>query len=292
MRQTLQLGYGARLLLTLGVALCCLVAASITISIINIAFGDSQGTLLASNALQEVVAFMLPSFVVAYALSPRPGQWLKIENTGGLSSWGWMAVIMLAVLPMMNCVIDWNESWVFPEGINALMRKMEDEAMAMTNKMLAGDSGGMLLLEILLVGVLTGFSEEIFFRGTLMKVIASNGMSRHLAIWITAIIFSAVHFQFFGFVPRMLLGAFFGYLYYWTSSLWVAAGAHALNNSLAVVGVWLTNRGETNWIEKIGTSENLPYTAMLSCLTVAILIFVWRRHKSVRRVAYEKGSQL
>ncbi len=82
----------------------------------------------------------------------------------------------------------------------------------------------------------------IFFRGALQRIMATGGVSAHAAIWIAAFVFSAFHMQFFGFLPRLLIGAFFGYLLWWSGSLWLPVCAHALNNTMALVLEWQRQR--------------------------------------------------
>ena len=111
-------------------------------------------------------------------------------------------------------------------------------------------------------------------------------MKAHIAIWITAIIFSAVHFQFYGFIPRVLLGAFFGYLALWSGSLWLPIFAHALNNSLVVISTWLTKRNTIDIdINKIGTeysSESLLFIAISVIATILGIIILYRYYKQIQ----------
>jgi membrane protease YdiL (CAAX protease family) len=88
-----------------------------------------------------------------------------------------------------------------------------------------------------------------------------------------------MHFQFFGFIPRMLLGALFGYLYYWTGSLWVSAFAHALNNSMAVITAWLDNNGYMSCdLDSIGVATgSFPYMALISLMVTVLLLVNHKR---------------
>ena len=108
-------------------------------------------------------------------------------------------------------------------------------------------------------------------------------MKAHIAIWTTAIIFSAMHFQFYGFIPRVLLGAFFGYLAFWSGSLWLPIFAHALNNSLVVLSTWLVKRNAINIdINKIGTeytSDSLIFIAISVIATTLVIVILYRHYK-------------
>lgn len=131
-------------------------------------------------------------------------------------------------------------------------------------------------MNILVIGVLTGIGEEFFFRGALQRMLVWCRVNHHVAIWTAAFIFSSLHFQFFGFVPRLLLGAFFGYMYWWSGNIWVNSFAHALNNSLVIISTWCINKGYiSEEFDMFGVSDGgIPVFAMLSAISVAVVIIV------------------
>ena len=166
----------------------------------------------------------------------------------------------------MNAIIEWNKSWHLPESFQSLeqfFRQLEDGAEATTNILMNGASIPSLIVSVLIVGVLAGFSEELFFRGALQRILGQTRLNIHVTIWLVAFIFSAFHFQLFGLVPRMLLGAFFGYLLWWSKSLWLPIILHVLNNSIVVIATYLdtegTNTSDANGLNHIGTC--LLYTS-------------------------------
>ena len=114
------------------------------------------------------------------------------------------------------------------------MKAMEASAMALTERFLAADGIGGLLLNLGLMALLPALAEEMSFRGVLQGVLSPQRHT-HVAIWVTAFIFSAIHMQFYGFIPRMMMGALFGYVFVWTGSLWVPIVMHFINNGIAVV---------------------------------------------------------
>ena len=141
-----------------------------------------------------------------------------------------------------------------------------------------------LLLNFIMIGFLAGLGEELLFRGTLQNMILRKYHNPHLAVWLAAIIFSAFHLQFFGFLPRMVLGAVFGYIYLWTNNLWIPAGMHTLFNSITIFGSYLYQhniiRTDT---DELGTSDN-PFViaGSLTLMLLGLSYFYFRTKKSVK----------
>lgn len=279
-----QLSYGRRITLMLLLFFVALISASVLIqSISSMLPASTRDNLLTCSAVQNLVMFILPAFATALFVSTQPISLLGLNR-----SIRWRAVlgillIYIAALPALNQIIYWNNELHFPSWFHemeTMMRNMEDAAAQTTQTLLNTTSWMGLLNGILVIGILTGISEELFFRGTLQRVIGSNGMNHHLVIWISAIVFSILHFQFFGFVPRVLLGAFFGYLFYWTGSIWCAALAHAINNSVVVISSFLENRGyAVSEIENFGVTElGFPIWAAISAVITVVIIITTRKY--------------
>ncbi len=191
-----------------------------------------------------------------------------------------MVVVCLVSIPAMNAIVKWNDGLHLPQflsGVEQALRTMEDAAAAMTEKLLAVGTVPMLLFSLLVVAFMAGLSEEMLFRGSLLRIWQLGERTNvHVVIWMVAILFSAVHMQFFGFVPRMLLGAYLGYLLLWTRSLWVPIFAHTLNNGMVVVANFLAARGviDEEAFDAFGVpaAGQFPWLALLSALlTLALL---------------------
>jgi hypothetical protein len=154
--------------------------------------------------------------------------------------------MIVLYMPVSAWAVQWNERFVFPEGWETLeqqVRSMEDLLKELTVFLVNFQSPLEFILGLVVVAVIPGIGEELLFRGVLQNKIAKSTQSIHLAIWVSAFIFSAIHFQFYGFLPRMLLGALFGYLYFWSGSLLVPMFAHFLNNGFTLVWMYLYNKG-------------------------------------------------
>lgn len=200
-----------------------------------------------ATVVQDLLMFILPAVATAVMVTRRPASLLGIDRLPRPSAWIAAALALVVSTPLMSEIIALNDAVSFPPGLQWLeqsLRDLEENATATVELMMGAHTIGNLVVNVLIIGVMTGLAEEMFFRGGLQRLIGSTAAGRHAAIWIAAIVFSALHMQFFGFVPRMLLGAFFGYLLVWTGSLWLPVAMHALNNSIYVVLSYATGSGE------------------------------------------------
>lgn len=231
--------------------------------------------------IQSFGLFILPAYFTAYLLGKSPVQYLHMDKSPTWFQIFAVILILFTATPMMNRIIEWNENLSLPESMAAIeqwMRSREESAAEVTRQLLQMSTFGNLLIVLLLVSILTGIGEEMMFRGIIQRILYAHSHRVHFAIWFCAILFSAVHLQFYGFVPRMLLGAFFGYLVVWTGSLWVPIIAHAFNNGMAVVLSYIYDvpQGESI-IEQFGTADRYSWMAWVSLLLTAALIVLFKR---------------
>lgn len=149
-------------------------------------------------------------------------------------------VTMFAGAPIIDFLLRINE-WFIPENsfMESLFKPMEDGAADMTRSLMTMDNAGSLILNLFLVGFLPSIGEELAFRGVLQPLFARWLKNIHAGVWLSAFVFSAYHLQFYGFLPRLLMGAFFGYLVVWTGSIWPAVLAHLTNNFSTIVYMYL-----------------------------------------------------
>ncbi len=284
----LALTFGMRIGLFVCIFLLCFVIASVLNWFLTYKFGITAASLRISTVLQDLLVFILPALAVSVLVTRVPATFLSIDRKPS-ASLSLLAILTLVVsIPVMNQIIDWNASMSLPhwmQGIEEQIKSAEEAAQASVGVMLGGTSLASLVVTILIVGIFTGLSEELFFRGGLLSLLRSRPMNPHLAIWLTAVIFSALHLQFYGFVPRMLLGAFFGYLVWWSGSLWLPVIAHAFNNSLVALFTWLAQNGICN-----GDLENvhLENSAADLLLTIASLLLSVAAVWAIRALALKK----
>ncbi len=242
--------------------------------------GLSERDLYLWSALaQGVIAFCVPAWFTARFSTDRPWQFLGVAEKVNWRPFIGVILVYILALPAMNQLIVWNENITFPawaSGIEKTLRELEEAGAHATGMMLRMDNVWEFIATLSVVGLVTGFSEELFFRGALQKIFMQSKILPWMAIWATAFIFSAMHFQFFGFVPRLLMGAFFGYVFYWSGSLWPAIFAHALNNSLVVISSWMWGADDGLGIDTLGVVEGGGFPIAALCSLVATILFFWQ----------------
>lgn len=230
-----------------------------------------------SAVLQSVLVFITPALAVAMLSTRFPASLLAVDRLPSLKFTLTAIFTLIVSIPLMNIIIEWNQNLTFPESMSGIVQTFKDlEAKSedSINIMTSGNSAGVLIVNIMIVGIFAGLGEELFFRGGLMRLLGGvKSIGTHKAIWISAIIFSALHLQFFGFVPRMLLGVFFGYLLAWSGSLWLPILMHIINNSIIVTFEWINQTNGTDIdINSIGTGSS---TSNITILTLSVVLTVF-----------------
>lgn len=186
--------------------------------------------------IQQLLIFLAPALLMAVVERQRANQFYGTQ-TPKANLLLLVLMIMFFSTPIMSWVAELNQNMSLPsylKGVERWMRAMEDAGEETTKAILKVDNIGGFAFNILVIALIPAICEEFLFRGALQRTIVRLVKNHHVGIWIGAIVFSAIHFQFFGFLPRMLLGAAFGYIYYWTGSLHYTIFAHFLNNAFAV----------------------------------------------------------
>jgi len=243
-------------------------------------FGDplSLQLLRYFQVLQSFGLFILPVLAAGFFFTGNPFCSLRLDQ--GPKGWVYPALIVLMFisLPMVNWLITLNESMKLPgflQEVESWMKTTEDQATKLTDAFLKMPDASTMLLNLIMIGALPAIGEELLFRGLLQPLLKNWTKNIHLAIFLSAFLFSAMHLQFYGFLPRLILGLMFGYLFYWTGSLWVPVIAHFVNNSAAVIISWL---GQQGWIsgdyEHFGETGNFWFILLSAAATVFLLLLI------------------
>lgn len=200
---------------------------------------------------------------------------------------------IISMVPLISALVTWNAEIQFPSGMaefETTLQKLENDAAALTEKILSGNSFQQFLINLLIIAVLPAIGEEFIFRGVLQKILTDWTKNSFVAILIAGIIFSAFHLQFYGFIPRLLLGIYFGYIFYWSKSIWFAVWAHFLNNALAVSLYFLSLKNISLFPSWFG-EESISIINLITG-TVISFIFVYItwiivRHPSKNQKVYD-----
>lgn len=251
---------------------------------------EKINTLKILQFISSVFSFIIPSILVALLFSSKDWlTYLSLKKSPKILSFILIPLFLFSLMPVMNLIISWNENISFPESMQSLeqsFKAAEESSKHMVNVMISGTSISALIINILLVGLLPAVGEELLFRGVIQKHLAGMFKNPHVAIFIAAFLFSAVHFQFYGFIPRLLLGMIFGYLVYYSGSMWTAIFAHFFNNSMAVIAIFLQNSGKiTENPDNFGTQKgDIAFVVISLILSILTAIIIFRYFKKCHNV--------
>ena len=240
--------------------------------------GMKEGNLLRLTLFtQDLIIFISTPLLTQFFLwkdSTKKSLQLRTPNLIILAL-GVMAIISIS--PLIDVLSTWNQGLQLPESLRSIenwMINTEKAAEVATNTLLNTDSWGGFFMNIIIIAIMAGIGEELMFRGVIQKILIGWTKNIHLGILYTAIIFSAIHFQFYGFVPRMILGMVLGYLYIWSKSLWVPVIAHAINNALTVTFTPNTFNKGNELVKIVSNNQN-----SIGYIVAGIFVFtfcMWR----------------
>ena len=254
--------------------------------------------------IQTTALFLLPPLLMAFLWTKQPLEWLKLKTeTRDARGYGlWAIFLMLMALPAINLVGYFNQQMSLPaflEPLEQWMKTAEANAAHLTEQFLSVTTFDGLIINILLMALLPAVSEELTFRGVLQRLIQTQtneatkrgGNRVHIAIWCSAILFSAIHMQFYGFLPRMLMGALFGYALVWTGSMWIPILMHFTNNAMAVILYFTATRAgwEMEKVDAIGTNDTL-WLGVVSLVLTIIGIYAFRRSTTMSNASSRISS--
>jgi len=245
------------------------------------------------QTIQTIGIFIIPPFIIAWFLHDNPSVFLRYNTRPDLRSIIFVIAIIYFANPFINWLSEINAKLTLPEWmdfVEAWMKNSENQANEITRVFLATDSISTVLTNLLMVAVLPAIGEELLFRGVVQQLLKKKFGNAHTAIWISAAIFSALHLQFFGFLPRLVLGAMFGYMLEWSGTLWLPMIAHFVNNATAVIAYYLMHRGLIdNSLDKTGTSsDGSTYLVLVSL----IFLFAFFRALYLRSMNRSPGFKI
>lgn len=244
------------------------------------------GAMIIVQAFGIVGSFFLPAVAFSLSQGQAPMRYFQLNMplVGAIA--GLAVLVMLFSQPVITATGLLNEQVQIPDSWGGLKQWLDDtnyEVQQGYDALLNIDSLPKLMTILLVVGVLPAIGEELIFRGGFQQILHTWTKNGHLAVWLAAIIFSLFHFQFYYFLPRLLLGAAIGYLFMWSGNLWYAIIAHFFNNAwVVVIAYFYLQQGQT--VEDLQKTEAVSPGWLIagSLLFLGILLvyrFVAVKHK-------------
>lgn len=223
--------------------------------------------------IQFIGLFLLPSLIFAYFADPRPLDYLGLKKPGKSFYYLAGALALVVSLPLVDWLGAINREVVFPDAMRDWLQKSEDDAARQIEFLLSRNTTTDLLINLVVVAVFAGVGEELLFRGILQRLLIRIFKSPLAGIIVVAFVFSAIHFQFFGFLPRFILGIVLGLIYWYSGSLWPAIIAHFVYDAVAVIAVHFNPELLTNTEATLFTDHISWIYAVISLVLMSAIIW-------------------
>ncbi|MFM6954572.1 MAG: lysostaphin resistance A-like protein [Sphingobacteriaceae bacterium] len=262
---------------------------------------QNVGFLRIVQLFSSVGSFLLPAWWFVKREGYEAPSFFKLNTPTSIPLFLLTGILLYFSASFFQWTIDVNNAMHLPSflaGVETWMRQQEDQLTALTQQFLAMPSWLDLAINLLMIALIPAIGEELLFRGCLQPIFGRLAKNAHLGIWLAAIVFSAIHLQFYGFIPRMLLGALFGYLYYYGKSLWYPILGHFLNNGSAVVAVFFYQQKGLTVAEAMkqdGAGQAHPFAIILSAIITLFLLYKFyqiSRQNEAHSLTDTHGSKL
>ena len=256
------------------------VIATLITMLISLFTGISGMDMSMTRVIQTISSlglFLLPAIGMALFCDASPRHYLFLHRVNDERVWLLVLASMFLIAAPINFIAMLNQQMELPTfmaPVEQWMRSQEDLAQQLTQNMIGDGTPQLLAINLIVMALCPAITEEFFFRGALQRLIGKWNPNPHFVIWSAAILFSAFHLQFYGFIPRMLLGAYFGYLLLWTRSIWIPVFAHFINNATAVIGMSDKNLRESALVTgEIPTDQIFQY-GIAAAISLILFIFL------------------
>lgn len=185
--------------------------------------------------------FFLPAYFTSLILSKRPLQLMGFHNRFTWRELALAIVIMLTSLPLVGALSQLTQMIPLPASLEQTFSNWEKAYEDQVKVLSRIDSFGDYLLSLVIMALAPAIFEETFFRGGMQNLLEKGTGKGWLAIGITAVLFSAIHFSFYGFIARVALGVVLGLIFHYSQSLWLSIACHFFNNALVVTQIYVLN---------------------------------------------------
>lgn len=241
------------------------------------------------QTLQAIGLFIVPAIVLPFFFGHSPGKYLMVDKRVSINNIFSIIFIMVFAIPVINFSGLINAQLSLPDwlsGLESWMQKQEASAKKLTELFLHVESTKGLAFNLFMIALLPAIGEELIFRGVLQRIFSNWTKNHHWGIIISAFLFSFMHVQFFGFLPRFLLGVLFGYMVVWSKNLWPAIIAHFINNAAAVIVYFYYNDSISKEIESFGTTKDTVAYLIVSASLLSVFLFSFYKNNKKRVAKY------
>ena len=271
------------------------VIATLITMLISLFTGISGMDMSMTRVIQTISSlglFLLPAIGMALFCDASPRHYLFLHKVNDERVWLLVLASMFLIAAPINFIAMLNQQMELPTfmaPVEQWMRSQEDLAQQLTQNMIGDGTPQLLAINLIVMALCPAITEEFFFRGALQRLIGKWNPNPHFVIWSAAILFSAFHLQFYGFIPRMLLGAYLGFLLLWTRSIWIPVFAHFINNATAVIGMSDKNLRESALVTgEIPTDQIFQY-GIAAAISLILFIFLNQYLKKILKGQSEKS---
>jgi membrane protease YdiL (CAAX protease family) len=235
--------------------------------------------------VQDIAIFIIPSCIIFRLLKSDTETGFEVFTTPRLKETWLVIVLAFCLFPITSFTGELNSAMEFPDWLSGVEKWMivhEDKANGLLDLLVPSNTFNVMILNLFMIAVLPAISEELIFRGVFQRIFSSLFRSGHIAVWATAFIFSAIHLQFFGFVPRFILGLVFGYLFFWSGNLWLPIIAHFVNNAVPVVYSFAQGAEKLNAAAEISLWKQAFYLPF-PLIIIALILSYFRNNSLTTR---------
>jgi membrane protease YdiL (CAAX protease family) len=258
----------------------------------NLSDPESIKMLKYFQVVQSFGLFIVPPIILGWLFNGKIDKYLNLDRKTNAASVFLVVLLVIFALPLINFIGEWNYQMQFPEwlrGVEQWMQNAEENAAELTEAFLKVETTGGLIFNLFMIAFLPAIGEELLFRGVIQRIFTKMTKNYHWGIWIAAFLFSALHIQFYGFVPRLLLGVLFGYLLVWSGSMWLPIIAHFVNNGFAVIAMFLIDKNiVSSKVENIGSSPDEFLAIGFSLVVVVILMWLIKKENRKNAFVFQK----
>lgn len=243
--------------------------------------------------MQQISLFIIPSLLLMTIINLPPESGFSDLRSPALNEIILVILLAFCIFPITSFTGLLNSQVTFPDWLSGLenwMIEKEESAERVIQTITTPDKISTFIGNIMIIAILPSLGEELIFRGVIQKILSRLTKSGNVSVWITAFIFSSLHLQFFGFLPRFILGLIYGYLFLWSGTLWLPILAHFVNNAVSV---------SADFFQSVNPSEALPDSGVFQLIGgiilpvfVVLLIMLYFRQRKKQVPEYKPKDNL